>query len=173
MRYLFLVIMSFVVFGCTSNSDTEKFQSSRKDVVDVSENIKEWDTGDVLIGSVSRFYVGDEYLCIADYKSYDNSIHLFSLSDLNHVVSCGMIDNKTIEFALDNEKVGIIPIRISVAFPNFDNDLDLYSRVSDYQMTLEEKALKEQEKERLKQEKIKADQERRAKAQALKEAENK
>lgn len=91
MRYLFLVIMSFVVFGCTSNSDTEKFQSSRKDVVDVSENIKEWDTGDVLIGSVSRFYVGDEYLCIADYKSYDNSIHLFSLSDLNHVVSCGMI----------------------------------------------------------------------------------
>ena len=96
-------------------------------------------------------------------ESEDN---VYTLSDF---VSCGMIDNKTIEFALDNEKVGIIPIRISVAFPNFDNDLDLYSRVSDYQMTLEEKALKEQEKERLKQEKIKADQERRAKLQALKE----
>lgn len=96
-------------------------------------------------------------------ESEDN---VYTLSDF---VSCGMIDNKTIEFAIDNEKVGIIPIRISVAFPNFDNDLDLYSRVSDYQMTLEEKALKEQEKERLKQEKIKADQERRAKLQALKE----
>lgn len=96
-------------------------------------------------------------------ESEDN---VYTLSDF---VSCGMIDNKTIEFAIDNEKVGIIPIRISIAFPNFDNDLDLYSRVSDYQMTLEEKALKEQEKERLKQEKIKADQERRAKIQALKE----
>ena len=103
-------------------------------------------------------------------KGCESEDNVFVLSDF---VSCGMIDNKTIEFALDNEKVGIIPIRISVAFPNFDNDLDLYSRVSDYQMTLEEKALKEQEKERLKQEKIKADQERRAKAQALKEAENK
>lgn len=101
-------------------------------------------------------------------KGCESEDNVFVLSDF---VSCGMIDNKTIEFALDNEKVGIIPIRISVAFPNFDNDLDLYSRVSDYQMTLEEKALKEQEKERLKQEKIKADQERRAKAQALKEAE--
>lgn len=96
-------------------------------------------------------------------ESEDN---VYTLSDF---VSCGMIDNKTIEFAIDNEKVGIIPVRISIAFPNFDNDLDLYSRVSDYQMTLEEKALKEQEKERLKQEKIKADQERRAKLQALKE----
>ena len=103
-------------------------------------------------------------------KGCESEENVFVLSDF---VSCGMIDNKTIEFALDNEKVGIIPIRISVAFPNFDNDLDLYSRVSDYQMTLEEKALKEQEKERLKQEKIKADQERRAKAQALKEAEKK
>ena len=103
-------------------------------------------------------------------KGCESEDNVFVLSDF---VSCGMIDNKTIEFALDNEKVGIIPIRISVAFPNFDNDLDLYSRVRDYQMTKKKKALKEQEKERLKQEKIKADQERRAKAQALKEAENK
>lgn len=96
-------------------------------------------------------------------ESEDN---VYTLSDF---VSCGMIDNKTIEFAIDNEKVGIIPIRISVAFPNFDNDLDLYSRVSDYNLMLEEKALKEKEKEEMKQAKIKADQERRAKIQALKE----
>ena len=91
MGYLFLVIMSFVIFGCTPSSDTEKKQNSRKDVVDVSGNIKEWDTGDVLISSVSRFSVGNEYLCIADYKSYENSMHLFSLSDYSHIVSCGMI----------------------------------------------------------------------------------
>lgn len=88
---------------------------------------------------------------------------------LNEFVSCGMIDNKTIEFALDNEKVGIIPIRISVAFPNFDSELDLYSRVEDYQILLEEKALKELEKEKTKQAKIKADQERRAKQKVSRE----
>ena len=88
---------------------------------------------------------------------------------LNDFVSCGMIDNKTIEFAIDNEKVGIIPIRISVAFPNFDTDLDLYTRVEEYQITLEEKALKEKEKAEQKALKIKADEERRAKQKALKE----
>ena len=99
-------------------------------------------------------------------KGCESEDNVYTLSDF---VSCGMIDNTTIEFAIDNEKVGIIPVRISVAFPNFDNDLDLYSRVSDYNLMLEEKALKEKEKEEMKQAKIKADQERRAKIQALKE----
>lgn len=99
-------------------------------------------------------------------KDSENDNGVYTLNDF---VSCGMIDNKTIEFALDNEKVGIIPIRISVAFPNFDTDLDLYTRVEEYQATLEEKALKEKEKAEQKALKIKADQERRAKQQALKE----
>lgn len=93
---------------------------------------------------------------------------------INDVVSVGQIDSKTIEFALDNAKVGIIPIRISISIPNFDTDLDLYSRVEEYQMAIEEKASKLAEKEELKQAKIKADNERRAKQKALREqAENK
>lgn len=88
---------------------------------------------------------------------------------LNDLISVGQIDNKTIEFAIDNEKIGIIPIRISVALPNFDNDLDLISRVDEYQEQVNEKALKVAEKEKEKALKIKADQERRAKQKALKE----
>jgi hypothetical protein len=99
-------------------------------------------------------------------KDSENDNGVYTLNDF---VSCGMIDNKTIEFAIDNEKVGIIPIRISVAFPNFDTDLDLYTRVEEYQNTLEEKALKEKEKAEQKALKIKADEERRAKQKALKE----
>lgn len=99
-------------------------------------------------------------------KNSENDNGVYTLNDF---VSCGMIDNKTIEFAIDNEKVGIIPIRISVAFPNFDTDLDLYTRVEEYQITLEEKALKEKEKAEQKALKIKADEERRAKQKALKE----
>ena len=93
---------------------------------------------------------------------------------INNEVSVGQIDSKTIEFALDNAKVGIIPIRVSISIPNFDTDLDLYSRVEEYKMAIEEKASKLAEKEELKQAKIKADIERRAKQKALREqAENK
>lgn len=90
--------------------------------------------------------------------------------NLNDYVSFGMIDNKTIEFALDNEKVGIIPIRISVAFPNFDTELDLYSRVEDYQELIKEKELKAKQQAETKQAKIKADNERREKMRALRES---
>ena len=98
------------------------------------------------------------------------SENIQGIVNLNDYVSFGMIDNKTIEFALDNEKVGIIPIRISVAFPNFDTELDLYSRVEDYQELIKEKELKAKQQAETKQAKIKADNERREKMRALRES---
>lgn len=83
------IVLSFV--GCTSNSEKDKYQKKRDNIVDVSGYIKELDTGEVLIGSVSRLYVGNEYLCIADHKTSESSIHLFSLSDYQHISSCGTI----------------------------------------------------------------------------------
>ena len=79
------------MIGCTSNTEKAIFQDSRDIVLDVSQSVKELNTGNILIGNVSRLYVGNGYLCIADHKSYENSIHLFSLSDYQHVISCGMI----------------------------------------------------------------------------------
>ena len=101
---------------------------------------------------------------LADGKASENGIYY-----LTDYVSMGQIDNKTIEFAIDSETVGVIPLKISVSIPNFDTDLDLYARVEEYQATLEEKALKIAEKEKEKAKKIKADQERREKQKALKE----
>lgn len=101
---------------------------------------------------------------LADGIECENGIYY-----LTDYVSMGQIDNKTIEFAIDNEKVGIIPVKISVSIPNFDTDLDLYARVEEYQETLNEKALKLAEKEKEKALKIKADQERREKQKALRE----
>lgn len=95
---------------------------------------------------------------------------LKGISNLNDYISFGMIDNKTIEFAIDNEKVGIIPIRISIAFPNFDTDLDLYSRVDDYQELIKEKELKAKQQAEIKKAKIQADNERREKMRALRES---
>ena len=91
MKNLLWAVLVWMMVGCTSNSEKERYHSSRDIIVDVSKNIKEWDTGDILIGSVSRLCVGNGYLCIADHKSNENSIHLFSLSNYQHVASCGMI----------------------------------------------------------------------------------
>lgn len=88
--------------------------------------------------------------------------------NLNDFVNVGLIDNKTIEFAIDNEKVGIIPMRISVSFPNFDTDVDLFSRVEDFNEQLRIKAETEKQKLEEKQKKIKADIERREKQAKLK-----
>ena len=88
--------------------------------------------------------------------------------NLNDFVNVGLVDNKTIEFAIDNEKVGIIPMRISVSFPNFDTDIDLFSRVEDFNVQLRIKAETEKQKLEEKQKKIKADIERREKQAKLK-----
>lgn len=88
--------------------------------------------------------------------------------NLNDFVNVGLVDNKTIEFAIDNEKVGIIPMRISVSFPNFDTDVDLFSRVEDFNEQLRIKAENEKQKLEEKQKKIKADIERREKQAKLK-----
>ena len=87
---------------------------------------------------------------------------------LNDFVNVGLVDNKTIEFAIDNEKVGIIPMRISVSLPNFDTDVDLFSRVEDFNEQLRIKAETEKQKLEEKQKKIKADIERREKQAKLK-----
>ena len=73
---------------------------------------------------------------------------------LNVFVNVGLVDNKTIEFAIDNEKVGIIPMRISVSFPNFDTDVDLFSRVEDFNEQLRVKAETEKQKLEEKQKNI-------------------
>ena len=55
--------------SCAHHSETEKYQNERNDVIDVKEKLKEWDTGEVLIGSAAGFCVSEKYLMIVDYKS--------------------------------------------------------------------------------------------------------
>lgn len=100
---------------------------------------------------------------IVDNAPKEDNIYI-----LNEFVSLGLIDNKTIEFAIDNEKIGIIPIRINVSFPNFDTDVDLFSRVEEYNEQLQLKEEIKRQKLEEKQKKIKADIERRQKQAELK-----
>ena len=100
---------------------------------------------------------------IVDNAPKEDNIYI-----LNEFVSLGLIDNKTIEFAVDNEKIGIIPIRINVSFPNFDTDVDLFSRVEEYNQQLQLKEEIKRQKLEEKQKKVQADIERRQKQVQLK-----
>lgn len=100
---------------------------------------------------------------IVDNAPKEDNIYI-----LNEYVSLGLVDNKTIEFAIDNEKIGIIPIRINVSFPNFDIDADLFSRVEEYNAQLQLKEEVKRQKLEEKQKKVQADIERRQKQAQLK-----
>ena len=100
---------------------------------------------------------------IVDNAPKEDNIYM-----LNEFVSLGLIDNKIIEFAVDNEKIGIIPIRINVSFPNFDTDVDLSSRVEEYNEQLQLKEEIKRQKLEEKQKKVQADIERRQKQAQLK-----
>ena len=113
----------------------------------------------LLVGELTRALLTD---LVGNAPKEDN------VYNLNDFVNVGLIDNKTIEFAIDNEKVGIIPMRISVSLPNFDTDIDLFSRVEDFNEQLRVKAETEKQKLEEKQKKIKADIERREKQAKLK-----
>lgn len=76
-----------ILSSCTSNTDTEKHQHRRDNLVDVHGQIQEFQTGDVLIGSYARLFILGEYLIIGDYKSTDKLIHLFNKNDFRPVAS--------------------------------------------------------------------------------------
>lgn len=80
-----LLIISFS--GCNRNNDTEKYQTKRNNVINVKDDIVEIVKDDVLIGSISRLYLFDNYLIIKDVNSFDMSIHLFNRKNYQYLTS--------------------------------------------------------------------------------------
>ena len=83
------LLMLILLSACASQTEGDKHQSSRNKVVDVKSEIKEIDTGDVLIGNSSNTYLSKEYLIITDYQAYDKAVHVFKKSDFHHLTSFG------------------------------------------------------------------------------------
>jgi hypothetical protein len=75
--------------SCARNSKTEKYQNRRDNIVNVHEKVKEIETGDIYIGSVSRLYIINDYLLIRDPKSFDKQIRIFDKNSFNYVTSVG------------------------------------------------------------------------------------
>ncbi|SFL52180.1 hypothetical protein SAMN05216357_12648 [Porphyromonadaceae bacterium KH3CP3RA] len=84
-----LTILCFgaVLFSCSKSTDTEKYQNKRNNITDVRERIQEIEIEDVMIGSIARLFLADNYLIIDDDKSSDMLIHLFNRNNYEYAIS--------------------------------------------------------------------------------------
>jgi hypothetical protein len=69
------------------NSETEKIQRHRDNVISVKDRIKEINVDEILTGAIAQPYVNDDYLFIADGHSMGEQIHIFSKTDFRHLIS--------------------------------------------------------------------------------------
>lgn len=80
-----------VMLGCSNESDTEKYQQTRDEVVNVHDKVAVIDTDSLMIGSIARPTLLGDYLIIADPKSVDNPIHIFDKNNFKRLMSTGII----------------------------------------------------------------------------------
>jgi hypothetical protein len=84
-KYIFLIL----IFCSCAKAPTEKYQSSRDNIINVHDKIEEIIIENPLISSATRLYIIDRYLIICDTKSLDNQIYLFDKTTLKYIVGFG------------------------------------------------------------------------------------
>ena len=57
MKKLLVILSGIILFSCTKNPSTEKYQTDRDNVENVHSRIKEFETDSVLIGNNARIYI--------------------------------------------------------------------------------------------------------------------
>lgn len=87
--FALLVLLAAFCCGCSSGSQTEKYQDTRDHIVYVHDRLQEISIDDVLIGGNNRLFTIGEYLLVVDYQSYDKLIHLFDKRTFAYVTSIG------------------------------------------------------------------------------------
>src|SRR5690606_13097862 len=75
------------MWGCTGRSDSEIYQHKRDKVTNIKSDIKEIQIEDVLIGSIARLFIVDDYLLISAPQSDDKLIHIFNKNDFKYLTS--------------------------------------------------------------------------------------
>lgn len=88
-RHWILWLFVTIMCACSSEEEREKFQSSRDNIVNVKEQIKEMETGNVLIGNRSWPYYSKDYLVLMDFEAWEGAIHLFDNKDFRYLSSVG------------------------------------------------------------------------------------
>lgn len=84
-RYLYFLFLA-ILMGCISDGETEKYQGSRNNIVNAKTEVKEISIDEVLIGSLVRLEILNDWLIIHDCASLDTLIQIF---DKNHFIRVG------------------------------------------------------------------------------------
>lgn len=84
---LSVLCLSAFIFSCLKSTDTEKYQNKRNNIIKVKDKVQEIVIEDVMIGSIARLHLTDNYLIIKDPKSSDMLIHLFNRNDYKYKTS--------------------------------------------------------------------------------------
>jgi hypothetical protein len=89
MNKLLSWLLIAICWSCSRDTQTEKYQNERNNVVNVREKVKEIkiDEDDVVIGGSVRLYTLDNYLIISDHKPMDKLIHLFDKNRFTYITS--------------------------------------------------------------------------------------
>ena len=83
-------ILASLMMGCGFSNEKEIYQTSRNEVVKVKSEIQEVIKDEVLIGSLVRMEVLDDYLLVKDSKSLDTLIHIFDKKTFKHIRGLGL-----------------------------------------------------------------------------------
>lgn len=89
MKKILYLLFITICCGCMRNSETEKYQNKRNNIVDIRDRVEEIKIDDVLIGGNAQLYLIDNYLIISDPSSNDKLIHLFNKKNFDYLISTG------------------------------------------------------------------------------------
>lgn len=82
-----LILIAICAWGCADRSDSGIHQHKRDKVTNVKSDIKEIQIENVLIGSIARLFIVDDYLLISAPQSDDKLIHIFNKNDFKYLTS--------------------------------------------------------------------------------------
>lgn len=89
MKKILYLLFITICCGCMRNSETEKYQNKRNNIVDIRDRVEEIKIDDVLIGGNAQLYLINNYLIISDPNSNDKLIHLFNKKNFDYLISTG------------------------------------------------------------------------------------
>lgn len=89
MNKLLYLLLMIICCSCTYNSETEKHQYKRDNIINVRDKLKEIKIDNVLIGAYPQLFLINECLIISDNHSYDKMLHVFDKGTFRHLVSTG------------------------------------------------------------------------------------
>ncbi|MDR1913309.1 MAG: TolB-like 6-bladed beta-propeller domain-containing protein [Clostridiales bacterium] len=84
------ILYSLFIVGCcscTGSNETEKYQGTRKNIIQVRDKVEEIKIEEPLINSFNRLYLMDDYLIIQDLRGLDKLIHLFDKNNFAYIGS--------------------------------------------------------------------------------------